>query len=219
MASIVVAGDTSGTVTLAAPAVAGTTTLTLPTTSGTIVTTASGQTLTSPTITGAVVSSMASSVLTSGTAQASTSGTSIDFTSIPSWVKRITVMFSGVSTNGSSIPMVQLGAGSVDATSYSAMAASINTTNNTTRGNTNSTGFTISGSNTAAADTHSGFITFSLFGSNVWTCSGNVYNPNGPNLSSISGLKTLSGTLDRVRITTVNGTDAFDAGTINILYE
>jgi len=157
--------------------------------------------------------------LVSGTSVASTSGTSIDFTSIPSWAKRITVMFSGVSTNGSSIPMVQLGAGSVDATSYTAMAASINTTNNTTRGNTNSTGFTISGSNTAAADVHSGFITFSLFGSNVWTCSGNVYNSNGPNLSSISGVKTLSSTLDRVRITTVNGTDAFDAGSINILYE
>jgi hypothetical protein len=52
MASIVVAGDTSGTVTLAAPAVSGTTTLTLPTANGTLVTTASGQTLTSPTISG-----------------------------------------------------------------------------------------------------------------------------------------------------------------------
>ena len=157
--------------------------------------------------------------LVSGTSVASTSGTSIDFTSIPSWVKKINVMFNGVSTNGSSIPMVQLGAGSVDATSYTAMAGSINTANNTTRGNTNSTGFTISGSNTAAADIHSGFITFSLFGSNVWTCSGNLYNPNGPSVSSISGVKTLSSTLDRVRITTVNGTDAFDAGSINILYE
>jgi hypothetical protein len=46
MASIVVAGDTSGTVTLAAPAVAGTTTLTLPTTSGTFALTAA------PTFTG-----------------------------------------------------------------------------------------------------------------------------------------------------------------------
>ena len=45
MASIVVAGDTSGTVTLAAPAVSGTTTLTLPTTSGTIVTTSGAQTI------------------------------------------------------------------------------------------------------------------------------------------------------------------------------
>ena len=57
MASIVVAGDTSGTVTLAAPAVSGTTTLTLPTTSGTIVTTASGQTLTSPVLTNPSISS------------------------------------------------------------------------------------------------------------------------------------------------------------------
>lgn len=41
MASVVIAGDTSGTVTLAAPAVAGTTTLTLPTANGTVLTTAS----------------------------------------------------------------------------------------------------------------------------------------------------------------------------------
>jgi hypothetical protein len=157
--------------------------------------------------------------LTSGTAVASTSGTSIDFTSIPSWVKRITVMLNGVSTNGTAIPMVQLGAGSVDATSYTAMAGAINTTNNTTRGNTNSTGFIVSGANTTASDIHSGFITFSLLGSNVWTVSGNVYNPTGPNTSSICGVKTLSGTLDRIRLTTVNGTDTFDAGSINILYE
>ena len=168
---------------------------------------------------GVITSTLGGMQVISGTAQASTSGTSINFTDIPSWVKRITVMFSGVSTNGTSIPMVQLGAGSVDATSYTAMAGAINTANNTTRGTTNSTGFIISGSTTAAADAHSGFITFSLFGSNVWTCSGNVYTPNGPNLSSISGVKTLAGTLDRVRITTVNGTDAFDAGSINILYE
>ena len=39
MSSVVIAGNTSGTITLDAPNVAGTTTLTLPTTSGTIVTT------------------------------------------------------------------------------------------------------------------------------------------------------------------------------------
>jgi hypothetical protein len=36
---------------------------------------------------------------------------------------------------------------------------------------------------------------------------------------SSSGTKSLSATLDRIRITTVNGTDTFDAGSINILYE
>jgi hypothetical protein len=37
--------------------------------------------------------------------------------------------------------------------------------------------------------------------------------------NSIGGFVPLSGTLDRVRITTANGTDTFDAGSINILYE
>jgi hypothetical protein len=45
MASVVIAGNTSGTVTLSAPDIAGSTTLTLPTTSGTIVTTAGGSTV------------------------------------------------------------------------------------------------------------------------------------------------------------------------------
>jgi hypothetical protein len=58
MSSVIIAGDTSGTVTLAAPAVAGTTTLTLPATTDTLVgktttDTLTNKTLTSPTITGA----------------------------------------------------------------------------------------------------------------------------------------------------------------------
>jgi hypothetical protein len=157
--------------------------------------------------------------LTSGTAVASTSGTSIDFTGIPSWVKRITVMFNGVSTNGTSIPMVQLGAGSVDAASYSTMAGLINTTNNTTRGNVNTTGFSLSANAPATSSAISGFITFSLVGSNVWTSSGAVTSVSDGNMNLISGVKTLSGTLDRIRLTTVNGTDTFDAGSVNILYE
>jgi len=66
-------------------------------------------TLTSPTFAG----TPSGSIITSMTAQASTSGTSIDFTSIPSWVKRVTVMYSGVSTNGTSNFLIQIGAGSV----------------------------------------------------------------------------------------------------------
>jgi len=57
--------------------------------------------------------------LVSGTSQASTSGTSIDFTGIPSWVKRITVMFNGVSTNGTSNKQIQLGdSGGFETTGY-----------------------------------------------------------------------------------------------------
>ncbi len=56
--------------------------------------------------------------LVSGTSQNTTSGTSIDFTSIPSWVRRITVLYNGVSTSGSSALIVQIGAGSIIATGY-----------------------------------------------------------------------------------------------------
>jgi hypothetical protein len=181
--------------------------------------------ITSPTITttGVIVSGTtvadATAVirpLVSATSVASTSGTSIDFTSIPSWVKRITVMLSGVSTNGTSVVQVQLGdSGGVETSGYSAVTTYIALANNTTRGSTSSSGFPVSYVNSAAA-VYNGVLTISLQGSNLWAASGHIYETS---LHNIGGIKTLSDTLDRVRITTVNGTDTFDAGTINILYE
>lgn len=158
--------------------------------------------------------------LKQGTAVASTSGTSIDFTGIPSWVKRITVMLSGVSTNGTSQPQIQLGvSGSPETSSYSAMAAWVTTTSNTTRGGTSTTGFPLNYSSGGASETYSGSLVFTLLNSNVWTCSGALYDANSSGTAIVSGVKSLSGTLNMVRITTVNGTDTFDAGSINILYE
>lgn len=147
-----------------------------------------------------------------GTAQASTSGTSIDFTNIPSWVKRITVMFNGVSTNSTSLVQVQIGAGSVTSSGYSS-AAYTNTTKSVA-----TTGFLIDGSS-AAIFTRSGLMTISTMGSNIWVASGSWACQPDSDISYFAGGVTLSGTLDRVRITTVNGTDTFDAGSINILYE
>jgi hypothetical protein len=155
-----------------------------------------------------------SSALVAGTAVATTSGTSIDFTSIPSWVKRITVMFKAVSTNGSSPVMVQLGSGSIDTTGY---AGSVDFVEDNAAGTTFSTGFLVDRS-LASSDTRTGHMTIVLFGSNNWNETSTLSN----NLTSLllgAGDKTLSGTLDRIRITTVNGTDTFDAGSINILYE
>ena len=156
------------------------------------------------------------SAITSGTAVASTSGTSIDFTSIPSWVKRITVMFNGVSTNGSSNQQIQIGAGSVDTSGYAGACGYSNASSTAVSSFT--AGFGIVNS-WGAANNYSGSITLTSFGSNIWVASGVIALGNTTNVFYTAGTKTLSGTLDRVRITTANGTDTFDAGSINILYE
>jgi len=154
-------------------------------------------------------------VVTSGTAQASTSGTSIDFTSIPSWVKRITVMFNGVSTSGTSFVQVQIGSGSVSTSGY-VNAASQTTT---TQSNYATTGFVTVG--TAASLNRWGHMVLTLVSGNIWAASHTLgyYDGSTAYTSTGGGVITLGGALDRVRVTTVNGTDTFDAGSLNILYE
>ena len=162
----------------------------------------------------AIESTGAHGQLVSGTAVASTSGTSIDFTGIPSWVKRITVMFNGVSTNGTSNLQVQIGSGSVTSTGYS---GGISQAGSTPYQITLTTGLGITASN-AAVLSSTGTAVFSLLGSNIWVGTSTTSRSDG--YGQLGGtVITLSGTLDRVRITTVNGTDTFDAGSINILYE
>jgi hypothetical protein len=156
-------------------------------------------------------------LITSGTAVASTSGTSIDFTSIPSWVKRITVMFNGVSTNGTSNLILRIGSGSVDATAYSGSAALVGSA---TANSTTTTGYLLTPSQ-GAATVAQGLVTLCLINAstNTWISSGVLASSDSANVAISGATKSLSGALDRVRITTVGGTDTFDAGSINILYE
>lgn len=155
--------------------------------------------------------------LTSGTAVASTSGTSIDFTGIPSWVRRITVMLNGVSKSSTSNFLFQLGAGGVETTGYVGNAIAVFSTAAIINVSSTS-GFPMAGDASGASVIY-GTIIFTLLGSNAWVASGVITLGNGGYNTTIGGSKTLTGTLDRVRITTVNGTDTFDAGSINILYE
>ena len=152
-------------------------------------------------------------VINSATAQNSTSGTSIDFTGIPSGVKRIIVMLSSVSTSGTSNLLIQLGAGSVTITGYVSRATSIGAQVSSTAG------FIITQALSAATDTITGNIVICTLGSNIWVSGGNISDIGQNGIIMSAGNVTLGGTLDRVRITTVNGTDTFDAGSINILYE
>jgi hypothetical protein len=174
------------------------------------------QTLTNKTLTSPVIGGTPTGVgvLTSDTAQASTSGTSIDFTSIPSWVRRITVMLSGVSTNGTSALLFQLGdSGGVEVSGYISTGMYINSP----VGTTYTTGFGISLVN--STDPFTGSIVFTNYNTtNGWIGNGSLTD-TGTRAWIVTGHKSTSATLDRVRITTVNGTDTFDLGTVNIMYE
>jgi hypothetical protein len=204
-------GSTSGYVEIDAPATAGSNTLVLPTGNGSadqaLVTNGSG-----------TLSFADRGRMVQGTAQASTSGTSIDFTGIPSWAKRVTVMFNGVSTNGTSPVQVQLGdSGGFATTGYVSTSGSMNSTGIGSAAYSTS-GCVLRNAHTAAF-VYSGHIVFSLLSSNTFTHTGQFSADTASSGSIVMGSKALSATLDRIRITTVNGTDTFDAGTINIMYE
>jgi hypothetical protein len=173
-------------------------------------------TVTVPNGTGTMVVNNVSSAIVSGTAANATS-TSVDFTGIPSWVKRITVMFDAVSTSGTSNWLIQLGdSGGIENTGYISVGAFLGAS---TGGTSYTAGFGLLVGN--ASHVEQGLIILSNLTGNVWTADGSLAGSGSAAgfIYSTSGAKTLSATLDRVRITTVNGTDTFDAGTINIFYE
>jgi hypothetical protein len=192
--SIVLMGSTSGSCTLQEQAVAGTSVLTLPVGSGT------------------VVANNVNSAIVHGTA-VTPSGTSVDFTGIPSWAKRITVMFSGVSTNNTNSNfLIQLGdSGGIENTGYSSQAQ------NNNPDTFSSTVSFILGLHGTISTGISGQAFISLLNGTTWVYSSIVFTDRGVTYGA--GTKTLSETLDRIRITTVLGTPTFDAGSINILYE
>jgi len=149
------------------------------------------------------------------TAQATTSGTSIDFTGIPSWVKRIAVVLNGVSTNGTSPLLIQIGSGSVITTGYLSACARVGTTGASAA---STVGYLIT-ADTGAGSTYSGSVSLNLQDTLKWTATVLLGRTDDGYAQVGGGSKTLTGILDRVRLTTTNGTDAFDAGSVNILYE
>jgi hypothetical protein len=155
--------------------------------------------------------------LVSGTS-VSASGTAINFTSIPSWVKRITVMFQGISLSGTSVPMVQIGAGTTpETTGY---LGSVSNQSSGATSELSTTGFrvlgTAGGSN---ATVITGAIVINLLTGSTWVAFGSTARTDAATTSTFAYNKAITGTLGVVRVTSLNGTDTFDAGTINILYE
>jgi len=175
----------------------------------TTITTLTGTTITGTSVRGGV---------TSGTVVASTSGTSIDFTSFPSYVKRITVALQTVSTNGSSNYLIRIGNTTFTITGYASVMNYVNPGANSCTGTSDATGFILSKDTSAGTSlTMIGTIVLLSSGFYVFNFVGNG-GVGGAGFFG-SGLLNLGSTLDRIRITTINGTDTFDAGSINIFYE
>ena len=151
---------------------------------------------------------------TLGTQQASTSGTAIDFTGIPAGTKEIKVMFAGVSTNGSSNYLIQIGdSGGIETNSYLSEAA------RESGAVANSTAGFIMSSSFGSSQTMGGVITLSLENSAAFTwCATGMMGTASGSVQYGAGSKSLSAELTQLRITMVNGTDAFNAGVINISY-
>jgi len=179
-------------------------------TSGTLVATGSLTTSSNLTTgTGAIYDGIARA-----TAVISTSGTSITFTSIPSWVKRITIAFAGVSTTGTNF-LVQIGAGSVTTSGYAATSNQVANDATATGGFASTSGFTVT--NRSSVGTTSGIMTLINLTGNQWVSS-HAIKQSTTYISTGGGDVTLGGNLDRVVITT-ESEDTFDACSINILYE
>jgi len=155
--------------------------------------------------------------ITSDTAVASTSGTSITFTGIPSWVKRITIMLNSVSVSGSNAIQAQIGSGSITTTGYVSTGVTI-TSGASATSTTSTTGFVV-GASGGSGDVLNGAITIYNISGNIWVSNATVAQTNAFIRMGAGVITSLGGALDRVALTTVGGTDTFDAGSVNIIYE
>jgi hypothetical protein len=169
------------------------------------------QTLTNKTIQGGTIAS--------GTAVTLTNQSTVDFTSLPSYVKRITIIFNGVSLNGTNNPLIQLGYGATPTyvtSGYLGGAQNLSTVPGSAAEQPGN-GFVIR--NSTAANVNIGTMTVVLLDSstNTWIATYSGYVSTVAVTFTMSSV-ALSGTLTAVRLTR-SGVNTFDAGTINILYE
>ena len=194
MSSVIIKGDTSGQIEIASPAVAGSNTQTLVPATGTL------------------------APLIAATAQTA-SGSSVDFTGIPSWVKRITVSMIQVSTAAAGAARIRLGTSSgLVTTGYFGTLTNFSTSPgiSQTALSASPEGIAGFGVGSGSTEVNGQFVIVNLTG-NTWQCAGNLTRAGDSLVSISSGFIALSGTLDRLSL--VATTSTFDAGTINILYE
>lgn len=154
--------------------------------------------------------------LVSATAK-SASGTAVDFTGIPSWAKRVTIVFSDISTTGTSPFQIQIG--SVSGIETSGYAGGYNFTNASVSSGNTTSGLKFQPAQAAAVGSFVGSAALIKISGNSWVLHGEVYRQDVSGSCRSLCTKTLSGILYSIRLTTENGTDTFDAGSVNIMWE
>jgi len=145
--------------------------------------------------------------------------TEVDFT-VSAGTTRITATCDNVSTNGTSVLIFQLGdSGGIEVTDYT--GTGMETSGGGTAVLSATTGFALRAGNAATA-VQQATVTIVLVdaATNKWQAFG-VGRTGGDadRFTGTSGIKSLSGELTTVRFTTVNGTDTFDAGSVNVQTE
>jgi hypothetical protein len=153
--------------------------------------------------------------LISGTAQAA-SGPTVSFTGIPSWAKRITVLLSAITTVASGTPAIRAGAGSYEATGYESINSNIQTSTAASSASVNTSWDLVTAGNSTYTYTGNIVIT-KVTGTTYTICSQLRFNTT---LSTFTtGYKTFSGNISQLQLCMSTGTDTFNGGTINVMYE
>jgi hypothetical protein len=140
--------------------------------------------------------------------------TSLELTGIPNWAKRITVVFRNLRTNGTAFKQFQLGSSSGYTTTIGGMTEF---TSNATVSSTITTGLGLRSD--LAADILHGTAVFTLLHGTTWVGSVNFSLSNGGG-GGIGNCYIDYANVDRIRLTTVGGSNKFDTGTaLGIYYE
>ena len=153
-----------------------------------------------------------------GTPIATTSGTAINYTGIPSGTKQINIHFVDVSLTVGSDMMIQIGdSGGIESSNYTSTVFKLNPVSGVRTGSHNS-GFITENMTGPTGLVHG---TISLYLENAssftWTAGGILLSMSNSGVV-VAGSKSLSAELDRIRITTPEGTSTFDSGQVNISY-
>lgn len=145
-------------------------------------------------------------------------GTNNVFSSIPSWAKKITVVFDAISLSGSANLLLQLGtSAAIESSSYASNCATVQSSATVITTDTFGIVTRLAGTSNYA----SGIIDLIKIYGNFWIAKGAVRHFGASDfVSTVTGQKNLSGAIGQLRLISSNGTDTFkSSGAFNVFYE